>query len=52
MSPEMLKECYNEKTDIWSLGVMMFELLSNKTPFDATSDQEVVTNILDGSYSF
>jgi serine/threonine protein kinase len=38
MSPEMLKECYNEKTDIWSLGIMLFELLSNKLPFDASTD--------------
>lgn len=38
MAPEVLKECYNEKADLWSLGVMLYELLSNKTPFDAQSD--------------
>jgi calcium-dependent protein kinase len=42
MAPEVLKECYNEKADLWSLGVMMYELLSNKSPFDATSDQELM----------
>lgn len=45
MAPEMLKECYNEKVDIWSLGVTMFELLSNKLPFDGTTDQELMLNI-------
>ena len=38
MAPEVIKECYNEKADIWSLGVMAYELLSNKLPFDAGSD--------------
>lgn len=45
MAPEMLKECYNEKADIWSLGVMLFELLSNKLPFEGSTDQELMLNI-------
>jgi len=34
MSPEiMLRESCNEKTDIWSVGILWFELLRGHTPF-------------------
>lgn len=32
-SPEMLSSNYNEKSDIWSLGILTFLLLSGKSPF-------------------
>ena len=38
MAPEVLKESYNEKADLWSTGVIMYELLSNRLPFDAQTD--------------
>jgi serine/threonine protein kinase len=42
MAPEVLKESYTEKADMWSLGVMMYELLSGKLPFEAQTDQELM----------
>ena len=42
MAPEVLKESYTEKADMWSLGVMMYELLSGKLPFVAQTDQELM----------
>lgn len=33
VAPEVAKEDYNEKCDLWSVGVIMFVLLSGKTPF-------------------
>lgn len=34
MAPEMIKgEKYSEKVDCWSLGILLYELLTNEVPF-------------------
>ena len=36
LSPEICNDLpYNNKTDIWSLGCVLYELLTYKHPFDA-----------------
>ena len=35
MAPEVIKkEYYNEKVDIWSLGIVLYELCMGPTPYD------------------
>eukprot|EP00746_Dinoflagellata_sp_MGD_P011083 gnl/MRDRNA2_/MRDRNA2_123128_c0_seq1.p1 gnl/MRDRNA2_/MRDRNA2_123128_c0~~gnl/MRDRNA2_/MRDRNA2_123128_c0_seq1.p1 ORF type:complete len:556 (-),score=128.16 gnl/MRDRNA2_/MRDRNA2_123128_c0_seq1:3-1670(-) len=42
ISPEVLAGSYTEKCDLWSLGVIVFMLLSGKAPFYGPDDEETV----------
>jgi serine/threonine-protein kinase len=48
MSPEQLLSAKNvdERTDIWALGVILYELLSGRPPFVGESVPEIVAQIL------
>ncbi len=50
IAPEILAGEYNEKCDIWSLGVLLFILLSGKPPFDGATDDEILENVQKGVY--
>lgn len=42
IAPEVIKQDeYDEKCDIWSLGIVMYIMLSGRPPFDGQTDDEV-----------
>jgi NIMA (never in mitosis gene a)-related kinase len=52
LSPEIVQsKPYNNKTDIWSLGVMLYELCALKPPFDAPSIHLLSMKIVRGIYN-
>jgi len=52
LSPEIInRKKYNFKSDIWSLGVLLYELCTLKQPFSAPSLDLLAIRIVEGSYS-
>ena len=46
MAPEILKgEQHTRMIDLWSLGVVAFEMLSGRMPFTGETPEEVFNNI-------
>jgi calcium-dependent protein kinase len=46
IAPEVIREKYNYKCDIWSIGVISFILFTGTFPFDGESDDEIFIKIL------
>lgn len=53
MAPEIFEnKPYNEKVDIWSLGILIYELLHGSSPFKGGSVLDIYKNILKGKLEF
>jgi Protein kinase domain len=45
-------ESYNTLADMWSVGVLMYQMLSSRLPFEGSQTKSVLFAILGGEYSF
>jgi len=51
LSPEIIKcKPYDAKSDIWALGVLIYEMMTFKMPFNATSLSSLSLKIIKGVY--
>ena len=52
MSPEIIgRVAYSFKSDIWSMGVMLYELCALKPPFDGMNFNFLALDIIRGKYA-
>eukprot|EP00934_Nitzschia_sp_Nitz4_P003934 Nitzschia sp. Nitz4//scaffold76_size158648//86590//88056//NITZ4_002551-RA/size158648-processed-gene-0.210-mRNA-1//-1//CDS//3329557860//3924//frame0 len=52
VAPEVLKKSYTEACDLWSLGVIVYMLLSGAPPFYGKNDEAIKASIVRGEYTF
>ena len=52
ISPDVLNGYYGKECDIWSLGVLLYLLLSGTFPFDGTNRTQVFDKIQNEDISF
>ncbi|OMJ94471.1 hypothetical protein SteCoe_2376 [Stentor coeruleus] len=52
MSPEIIRKSFNEKTDMWSLGVIIYELLVGKHPYMSKEKHDIIKEIYKGELDF
>ena len=53
LPPEMVAgEFHDEKVDLWSLGVLCYEFLCGKPPFETASHQETYQRIINVDLKF
>jgi serine/threonine protein kinase len=45
IAPEILDRSYDKSVDIWCIGVLIFELLHGKPPFEECTEEGTITRI-------
>jgi len=52
MSPELINRKYNEKCDIWAAGIILFLLMTGKTLYTGSCDEDIMQNIKNNPKKF
>jgi calcium-dependent protein kinase len=52
IAPEVLAKKYNNKCDLWSVGVITYIALSGVPPFNGSSDKDIIAAIRAGKPGF
>lgn len=51
IAPEVLKKNYDEKCDLWSIGVILYILLCGYPPFNGANDKQIIEAVLKGKFT-
>jgi len=51
MSPEVLRGEYNQSADMWAVGVIAFQLLSGKAPFQGKDRKSIAQKVVKADYN-
>uniref|UniRef100_A0A7S3CK80 Protein kinase domain containing protein n=1 Tax=Strombidium rassoulzadegani TaxID=1082188 RepID=A0A7S3CK80_9SPIT len=52
IAPEVFLQKYNQQIDIWSMGVVLYIMLSGKVPFPGRDEREIIQNVIRGEFHF
>ena len=52
IAPEVLNSRYGKECDVWSVGVVLYMLLSGRYPFEAAGRAELFSKIQEGKFHF
>lgn len=52
IAPEVLSGVYGKECDMWSLGVVLYQMSTGLMPFDGNSQDEVFGKIQSGKFKF
>ena len=51
MSPELWKnKPYNDKSDVWAMGCLLYEMAELKPPFDGANMKGLARKVMKGNY--
>lgn len=52
IAPEVLFGSYTERCDVWSVGIILFFMLSGTVPFNGPTDDDIMNAVRKGKYTF
>ncbi|CAM5999167.1 unnamed protein product, partial [Sphagnum balticum] len=52
IAPEVLNRFYNQKCDVWSLGIILYIMLCGEPPFRGVEDDEILDKVKNGVLEF
>ena len=52
MAPEVLQHNYTLSSELWSIGIIAYSLLTGRFPYDGENEEEMLEDIMTTSLEF